>query len=549
MSKMSNVVNEASTEKKLKRVTNFMGGNSYEINPIDTMKMVTASSIFGEPAYYRNGAYNQARICDGPYRPDALLKELSVLDDSRFSGMKTSEIMEAVINDALAYDFGAVLEWAKELRTTYNMRLNPQIIMVLAANHSARAKFNEEHPNVFRDAQKVVMSRADEPSSQLTYQLFKFGKKNNCPNILKRTWAEKLESLNRYKVAKYKNANIGMIDTVRVCHAHSDILDELMKNGTVEVAEDEKTWENLKSAGKSWKEIISTINLGHMALLRNLRNIFSEVEFSNEEAKKLLEELKAGVKEGKQFPFRYYTAYKMLEKDSKVKHKSLILNALEECMDIALENMPKLSGTTMCLSDNSGSAWGTFNSEYGSVTVAEIGNLSAVITAMLSDEGYVGVFGDRLEVVPITKRGGVLAQMTAVTKKGKTVGGSTENGIWLFWDKAIKEAEHWDNVFIYSDMQAGHGGLYGINASQYRTYACRGNYIDVFKMVTAYRSKVYSKVNVFSTQTAGYTNVVVPEFCYRANVLYGWTGKEALFAQAMIDFWNAKDSQKSIKAN
>ena len=280
-----------------------------------------------------------------------------------------------------------------------------------------------------------------------------------------------------------------------------------------------------------------------MAMLRNLRGVFTEIDDA-EVAKDYLDALKAGVKDGKQFPFRYYTAYKNIEVAANVNHKSMILNALEECMDIALENMPKLKGKTMCLSDNSGSAWGTCNSEYGSVTIAEIGNLSAVIAAMLSDDGYVGVFGDRLNIVPITKRGGVLAQMQKVTKAGQLVGKGTENGIWLFWDKAIKDSEKWDNVFIYSDMQAGHGGLYGLNYYDYKDYACNGSHIDVMKLLATYRSKVFNKVNMFSVQTAGYTNVLVPEFTYRANVMYGWTGKEAIFAKTMIDFWNEKDLQK-----
>ena len=93
-------------------------------------------------------------------------------------------------------------------------------------------------------------------------------------------------------------------------------------------------------------------------------------------------------------------------------------------------------------------------------------------------------------------------------------------------------------------MQAGHGGLYGLNHYDYKDYACRGNYIDVMKLLATYRSKVFNKVNMFSVQTAGYTNVLVPEFTYRANVMYGWTGKEAIFAKTMIDFWNEKDLQK-----
>ena len=36
-------------------VVNFMGGTSYTLTPLNTLKMVAASSIFGEPQYYRDG--------------------------------------------------------------------------------------------------------------------------------------------------------------------------------------------------------------------------------------------------------------------------------------------------------------------------------------------------------------------------------------------------------------------------------------------------------------------------------------------------------------
>ncbi len=546
MKKFTAVTEEKREDSKNLRVTNFMGGNSYELHSsVDTMKMITASSIFGEPAYYRNGEFTEAKIKDHLYGIDALVAEYSVLDDTKFKGKKTSEIMEMVIDEALAEDFGKTLDWAVELRTTYNMRLNPQVIMVRAANHPARAAWTEKNPGKFAEYEAKVMSRADEPAVQTSYQLYRWGGKAKMPGILKRSLAERLGSLTRYQVAKYKNAEIGMIDTGRIVHAHSDVLDELYRKGTIEVSESEKTWENLRSEGKTWKEILETITLGHMALLRNLRNIFTEIE-DDAIADKLCKELVDGVAKGKQFPFRYYTAYKMLEKTD-IHHKVKVLDTLEACMDESLKNMPKLKGKTMVLSDNSGSAWGTFNSEYGSVTVAEIGNLSAVITAMLSDEGYVGVFGDRLEVIAISHRNGVLSQMKEVTRIGKKVGQATENGIWLFWDKAIKNAEHWDNVFIYSDMQAGHGRLYGINEYDYKEYRTRGRYIDVMKLLAKYRSTVYGKVNMFSVQTAGYSDVVIPEYCYRSNIMYGWTGKEVLFADAVISLWNSAEQQQMPK--
>lgn len=152
----------------------------------------------------------------------------------------------------------------------------------------------------------------------------------------------------------------------------------------------------------------------------------------------------------------------------------MLLDALEECIDISCDNMPALKGKTMCLTDNSGSAWGAIPSEYGTVTVAEIDNLSSVIAARNSDEGYIGKFGDRLIVTPCKKRDGVLSQTKNLTNdRGDDVGGATENGIWIFFEKAIREKEMWDNIFIFSDMQAGHGGLYGTHDG-FRAYRQQG---------------------------------------------------------------------------
>jgi len=542
MSKMSNQVKGNKKEVKGK-VENFMGGYSYEWNPIDSLKMVTASSIFGEPQYYRDGEFADKKICDGRYHTNQCFKEYSVLPD-KYEGKKTSDIMEMVIDEALSYDFKETLEWAVTLRKDYNMRLNPQVIMVRAAMHPAREEFTKNNPGLFAKINDLVMARADEPAAQLTYYLYKNKSKKNLPNLLKKSWNKKLSKMTAYQVNKYKNTGIGIIDTVRICHANSPVLDELLTTGKVEVKESEKTWETMRAAGESWRTILDTISMGHMALLRNLRGIFTEVE-ELEFCKKVMEQLKSGVKTGKQFPFRYNNAKQMIEK-SNVNHKQMILDTLEECVDLACDNMPKLTGKTMCLSDNSGSAWSTFNSEYGSVTVATIGNLSSVITAKNSDEGYVGVFGDRLITMPVSKKEGTLEQTKKVNQKGKQVGTATENGIWLFFKQAIDNKEHWDNVVIYSDMQAGHGGLYGtgFDRKEYekRGFAVDYRYIDVAKLIEEYR-KINPKVNVYCVQTAGYNNVLIPEYGYRTGLLYGWTGKELLFIDEMNRFWDEKDQK------
>ena len=535
-------------------VKNFMGGDSYKINPLDTLKMVTASSIFGEPAYYRSsklsGEYTESRFAAG-----------HTILGSEYVGKSTEIVMEQVIDDALDYDFGGTLDWAVTLRHDFYMRLNPQIIMTRAAVHPKRKEFTSKYPGSFNAINQKVMSRPDEVMSQMAYYLYmNHGKKNNIPSILKRSWAEDLHRRDAKNINKYKNHEIGMINAVRLCHAHSSVIDELMRTGAVTVRDDEKTWEQYRSEGKSWEWIIDNCRMGHMAMLRNIRGVFTEINDS-EICKKYMQRIKDTVATGMQFPFRYYSAIRAV-KASDCHNKVIILDALEECMDIALENFPKLKGKTMCLSDNSGSAWGTMNSEYGTVTIGEIDNLSSVITAMCSDEGYVGIFGDRLDVNPISHRNGVLHTAEKLSASGGAhVGHNTEGGIWEFFKNAIENGEWWDNIFIYSDQQAGHGGLYGTEyqRSEYARmgYSCTetspdvsvGHMINVFKLVMDYRKKVNPKVNVFSIQTAGYTNVVIPEMAYRTAILYGWTGKEAEFANEYIKLWDDVENNSASKQN
>lgn len=555
MSKMTNQVKENRKSGTISNaVENYMGGISYVVSPLHTLKMVTASSVFGEPQYYRDGEFAQKGVKDGVFHANDIFEPymLPYLRGLAKDDMKTSDLMEQVIDNALMDNYKETLEWAVTLRNEYMMRLNPQIIMVRACmSHmeDKRKEFSKEYPSLFRNLNLQVMKRADDVIMQATYYLYKNGSKSNIPNLLKRSWAEKINGLSRYEIYKYRNHGIGLIDVIRICHAGGNKkIDELMHTGTVAVPDESKTWESLRADGMKWEEIYSTLGrLPHMALLRNLRGMFTEIE-DYEKMQMILSDLKGGVASGKQFPFRYMSARNEILK-SNVHHKVCITDALEECMDISIQNMPHLKGNNAFLSDNSGSAWGQLNSEYGTVTVAEIGNLSSVIGACLSDEGTVFKFGDNLKAFPISKKTGILHQAEEISApRNSDVGGATENGIWLFFKDAIENCIHYDNIFIYSDMQAGHGGLYGTEKAfaEYKKYGYNvkcSKYIDVAKLIEEYRRKVNSAVNVFCIQTAGYNNVLVPENGYRTSILYGWTGKEFIYADMMDKCWENVESQ------
>ncbi len=534
---------------------NFMGGLSHKPNPIIKLKIVWSSCFFGESQYYRNG--------DKVNKSNVQLDLANLMIYPELIGKTSTEIFIETLRDALNHDFKATIDFAVELRSEYKMRLGPQIILVEASIHPSRQKFNQTNPTYFRKVASQVICLPTDIKSQLDYYIKIVGSKSRLPNILKRCWVDYLVKLDSYKISKYKNTG-KIIDLIRLSHTPSKLnsaLDELMKTDKVDVEEKSSTWEHLRSHGKSFKEIVEILGNGfpHMALLRNLRNICKEVD--TQTLIQVMELLEKGVTNGKQFPFRYYSAYqeinnlsvnvKPIKKPKKgdkpwkfIKYKkqlnkvvnensndnvetniNIVTTGLEKCMRKAIENFPCLSGNVVSLCDNSGSAWGAFTSEYGSQTVATIGNLSGLITAMAAEgDGWVGVFGDRLEMYKVDKSKGILEQLDIIDKLGQTVGGSTEHGLFLWFEKGFVNQQVNSDIstlFIYSDQQAG-SGLYG-HGQSYRQYACSGSYFDLTKLLKAHKQLVNPKLNCFSVMTAGYDDMLIPEVLDRCALLYGWT--------------------------
>jgi hypothetical protein len=508
---------------------NFMGGESYFISdPIKNLRIVASTCFFGEPSYYKRDStpsympeYKKLSKMLGAILPDDFFEEKSSLSD--VPNAKAGNLIEKAIDKALDFDAEATLKEAVRLRKEEHIRATPQVMLVRAAHHP-----NVRGTSLIRRYAPEIIQRADEPSTGLAYHFSVYGQKAAIPNALKKAWAKALESFSRHELAKYKQGDreVKMVDVVNLVHPKGDIFGELVKG---QLKSEGSTWESMISKSGSttenWSEAIQV--MGHMALLRNLRNFVEKKVDPTLYLAKLIETSK----NGKQLPFRYYSAHRAL---LEVSSNPRIHNAIEKCLTSALGNLPHFKGRLMALSDNSGSAHGTTTSSMGSMKVADIGNLTSVIAAKCADEGYVGVFGDRLEIIPVKETSSVFDDVKKVEEKGQRIGSATENGIWIFWRDAIKNKEHWDNVFVFSDMQAGHGGLYGENPSEYSEYIWgRGRDIDVAALIRKYRATVNPNVNVFLVQTAGYNDTIVPEFYKRTYILGGWGEGLLKFAAEM----------------
>jgi 60 kDa SS-A/Ro ribonucleoprotein len=545
------------------RVVNYMNGVSFKISPLATLRMVSASCIRGEPQYYRDGDKKQTKEfgqqrtrATHAYHKKVIISPENYLVFPDFQNKKASEVFDKIINDSLDYNYEKTLEVIRDCRQKYMMRTNPQIMIVNACLHKNRKEFNEKNPGVLKSVMKDIVQRPDDIKQQfdcyknirgkeLNLPMNHIQSRSKLPTIMKKAWAEWLEEkLTKYQAKKYLNSGY-IVDMIRISHPRGDkneVINEIVKTGNIRVKDTEKTWETLKSQGNTWTQILNQIKMPHMALLRNLRGISQEIK-DVDIIQKLINQLYDGVPYGKQFPFRYYTAY--CEFDNNLETGAQIIKeGLEKCLEKSMENFPRLEGDTISLCDNSGSAWGTFNSTYGSVTVATIGNLSGLMTAYnCTGNGYVGVFGDKLKIYNVSEDKPLLKQLVEINALGRTVGGGTENGIWLYFDQSIKEKKKYDNIFIYSDMQAGHGGLFGRDIQQYKKYAKNLQFIDVLMLVEDYRKIVNETVNVFSVQVAGYDNNALPENIYRGAIMAGWTGAEVSYAHELINIWNGIEKE------
>ncbi len=516
---------------------NFMGGTSFDLSdPITRLRIAAASCFFGEPMYYHRDPADKR-----PARGKRYVRALSDADVRHLRDvlggydvydprtLTPSGLMEKAIDDALAHDPVATLVEAVKLRNESMIRTTPQVILVRAAHHHA-----VKGTGLVRKYAKEIIVRADEPAVGLAYQLHRYGKP--VPNALKRAWRDALSRFSKYQLAKYRleTKSVKTIDVINLVHAKGPHVDALAK-GTL--TSRGSTWESILSergsSKESWSAAVDV--MGHMALLRNLRNLLgAEVA-----PKVFTDKLIAGVATGKQLPFRYYSAYRAVKaKGSSPAHKQ-VLDALETCLSTSIANLPAFAGRTMSLCDNSGSAQGATTSSMGTMQISTIANLTGLLVGARSEEGYLGVFGDRLLVSKVTDAP-LLRQLEGAERLAHKVGGATENGIWLFWDKAIRKREHWDNVFVFSDMQAGHGGLFGTDPKKYADYKWNGGrHIDVPKLISAYKRKVNANVQVFLVQVAGYQDTIVPEVYDGTYILGGWSTGLLRYASEMTRLRNA----------
>ena len=175
------------------------------------------------------------------------------------------------------------------------------------------------------------------------------------PNALKREIAEHIQRFDEYALAKYNSRGMSMKfrDVLRITHpvpknAGTEALFRKVLDDTLETP---YTWETeLSEKGNTkevWDELISSGKVGYMALLRNLRNIIK----SGTDIAPVLQVLSdpKRVRKSRQLPFRFFSAYRMLEKEGLMTPE--IHCALEKALTVSVENLETIPDRTLIAVD------------------------------------------------------------------------------------------------------------------------------------------------------------------------------------------------------
>lgn len=420
----------------------------------------------------------------------------SFFNESKFYGDNSGDMQE-IIKQVIKQDADFVSKLAVFARREFNMRSVAHVLTAYLA-HEPNGK-----PYV-RKTVKGVSLRGDDVTEIMSFYLTTFGKP--IPNALKKGIADVLTGFDEYTLAKYKGEGkaVKTRDLLCLCRPtpktaeQSDLWKRCLENRL----ETPLTWETELSANgnnrETWEKLIDSGKVGYMALLRNLANIIKANPKNIDKVYDTIQNPDA-VRKSKQLPFRYLSAYRTIQPIA----GSKALDVLENAVDVAVDNLPKISGTTAIAVDVSGSMTDGISAK-SDIRCCDIALMLAFIANRICDNAYLYAFDTDLYTMTLPKRTGVIQ---AVINE-KVYGGGTNMS--LPFQYLIRENIKVDRLIILSDNMCNCGITYY-------------NHKTVNSLATEYRKQTGNDIWVHAVDLQGYGTQQFHGA--KTNIIAGWSEK------------------------
>ena len=434
----------------------------------------------------------------------------SLVNEPKFYGDTTNDLIADATALALK-DPEFVIKTAVYARNQMYLRSVPILLMALVADKISGDK-------IFRKALPEVLKRADEPGELLSayISLHNGGKEQReipIPNRIKRGISDVMNTFDEYQFAKYnRDGSVKLKDVLNICHPRpkdklQSILFKKILDNKLAIPE---TWETYISIHGSTRENWQYIapKMPYMAKLRNLRNFLEKGIDNLDEVVAHISSKEADLT-SKQFPFRFFSAYKEIESmESPCSGVPKVLDALQDAIDISIANLPKLGGRTMIMTDNSGSMTSPI-SKKSKMKMIEIGNLFGAMAASFSDDADVYVFGQGYHLANLSHRTGILDNCNKLC--AIDVGHSTNAHLPV--EYAILKNIYYDRIILFSDMQVWNDNIWNYGS---------GAFIN---SINDYHKKINKDVFIHSVDLAGYGTAQFNEHDKKVNLVAGFSDK------------------------
>ena len=479
--------NKNKTKVAKSSILNKERGVVYSIsNPAE--KLIAAVAYMGEPGFY----------------PDAAIASSNEFNDGVLDE-KGTEILNTAIEITKGNNPENLLCIAKWARQEMNMRLFPQLLVAVASKY---IRGDDKSSNPVSRYIPAVCSRPDDLLQLLAVYNCLFGTweegypRARIPGCLQRGMAFALMTYSSYSLIKYnkptRHPNFkdvllvirGGILPKRFQHKEgfplSKAMFEFLVNDKIidsaprilqarkefysisDTASIDKLASIAKEAGLTWENFISAMGnrpkaeqekqqawsaafnlMPYMATLRNLRNAIEHQVFGLDAIIQKVADEK-NVLNGKQLPFRYYSAYKAIQNLDFGLSTNKALNNMEECLKISIQNLPVITGNTAVFVDNSGSMYTPVSSR-SSMSCMEVGNLLGAIFHTKSKESFAFPFGSIVAPVTLLRGGSIIQNAVELGKHEMVHGHGTDAGACIAY--LITNKIKVDRIIILSDLQ------------------------------------------------------------------------------------------------
>ena len=308
----------------------------------------------------------------------------SFFNEKKFYGDNSDEMKET-IKQVIRQDPEFVSSLAVFARREFNMRSVSHVLTAFLAHE-------EDGKPFVRETVRGITLRGDDLTETMAFYISEFGKP--IPNSLKKGIGEALKYLDEYELAKYKGdgKSVKMRDLLCLCRPKpigkdQEALWKRCLEGTLQIP---MTWETELSKNgnnkETWEKLIASHKVGYMALLRNLRNILQAHPDNLNEVLNYISNPVA-VRNSKQFPFRFLSAYYAVQGIG----SSKVYTTLDNALNISVDNIPKIPGKTVIAIDVSGSMCCNISNK-SDVSCVEIAALLGMIANRICDDAVVYVF-------------------------------------------------------------------------------------------------------------------------------------------------------------